>query len=133
MINARNHKPGNVSEVEGSRHFMKEGEVKSEQCLRKTSVIKSTCCSKQLNSQRWSLRSRVFIETRTQGFVGPEDAEEETEYRHLCREESRSPETLFFLDGETRTACPLREDKGGEGNTERDQTKERTGPPLTGG
>ena len=96
-------------------------------------MIKSTCCSKQPDSQWWSLTSRVFIETRTQGFVGPEDAEEETEYRHLRREESHSPETLFFLDGETRTASPLREDKGGEGSTERDQTKEGMGPPLTGG
>lgn len=74
MINSRNRKLGNVSEVEGNRHFMKEGQVKSEQCLRKTSVIKTTCCSKPLDSQRWSLRSRIFTESRTQGFVGPEEA-----------------------------------------------------------
>ena len=52
-------------------------------------LIKSTCCSKQLGSQRWSLRSRLFIETRTQGFVGSKEGEEEREYRQLCREENR--------------------------------------------
>lgn len=48
---------------------------------------------------------------------------EEMESRQLCREERCQPETRFFSDGEARTTCPLREDRGGEGSTERDQTR----------
>lgn len=45
----------------------------SKRCKKRT---ENTHCSEQLDSHMWSLRSRVLIETRTQGFVGQKEVEE---------------------------------------------------------
>lgn len=95
--------------ISGRRDMLMMNDA-SERCGKQT---EKRCRSELLGSHRFSLKSRVLVETRMQGCVGQQEVDVErgnVDNSLEKRETGQRCVCFFFQMGETRIICHLRED-----------------------